>query len=122
MNPEASLREPDRRQQIAVKNGSSVVLLDTDQIRWIEADRDYVRIHAAEGSYRIRATMKELEAELDPREFVRIHRSTIVNRWAVSEIVRESEGRWVAVLDDGASRGISNRGMQRLEAVLEVTL
>lgn len=113
---------PDRRQQIAVKNGSSVVLLATEDVSWIEADRNYVQFHTSNGCHRIRSTMKEVEAALDPREFVRVHRSTIVNRWAVQEVVREDDGSWVAVLDDDVERRISRRGMERLEAAFEVSV
>mgnify|MGYP003909330955 CR=1 FL=1 len=59
-------------------NGSVVVVLATD-IDWIEAADNYVKVHARNGRYMVRESIKSMESKLDPSDFARVHRSAIVN-------------------------------------------
>ncbi|HEY7162204.1 MAG TPA: LytTR family DNA-binding domain-containing protein, partial [Acidobacteriota bacterium] len=71
--------------RIAIRTGKKVFFLKSDEIDWIEAEGNSVRLHTGAQSHVIRASISSLESELDPEKFVRIHRSTIVNvdrvRW-----------------------------------------
>jgi two-component system LytT family response regulator len=101
-------------ERIAVRSRNKVKLVPTDRIDWIEADGDYVRIHAEGRSLLHRATMTEIEQSLDPAKFVRVHRSTIVSITSVTELRQENNDTFVALLSDGAVRPISERGRARL--------
>lgn len=71
-------------------------------IDWIEAARDYVLLHTAARSYLYRATMSGLERRLDPREMMRVHRSSFVRPGAVAEVQRQGKGLYALKLHDGA--------------------
>jgi len=72
-----------------------------DQIVWLEAERDYVRIHAGNGGGLLRITLAALEARLDPAVFVRVHRSAICRRAAVTGLRRKPTGALELSLDNG---------------------
>lgn len=67
----------------------------------IDAERDYVRLHVGDASYLLLQTIAGLEARLDPDEFIRIHRSTILRRTHISGLRHEGMGVWCAELADG---------------------
>lgn len=83
------------------RGGATRVPVDT--IDWIEAARDYVLINTPTKSHILRATMVELAQVLDPRHFLRIHRSYIVKRSAVTSIERPGKGALRLILSDGAN-------------------
>jgi DNA-binding LytR/AlgR family response regulator len=66
--------------------------IDVRDIDWVEAERDYLRIHAAGRSHLIRHRMHELEKELDPQAFLRVHRSAIVNVNRIGCVTRTRSG------------------------------
>jgi DNA-binding LytR/AlgR family response regulator len=74
-----TLRGADEDTVIWVRDRTGHVRIDTARIDWISAEGDYVRIHCGEQSWLQRATLSAYETRLDPRIFVRVHRSTIVN-------------------------------------------
>jgi len=98
------LEEPDvdcsPLKRLVVKEGGRNVLLATSEIDWIEAKRDYVQIHRGLQTYLLRKSMKMLEQQLDPRIFVRIHRSYIVNLDFVEELHPLFHGDHIVVLKD----------------------
>jgi two-component system LytT family response regulator len=108
--------EPIRR--LVLRSGGRTEFLPVDQIDWIEAVNVYVRIHAGEAVHLIRQTMAELESRLDPREFVRIHRSTIVNLARVKALQKDARGRDEALLNDGTRLRMSRARRGRLEEAL----
>ena len=75
--------------------------LRTDEIDWIEAAGNYVRLHLGEDSHLFRETMNNMEARLDGRRFVRIHRSRIVNTDRIKELQPWFNGEYVVVLHNG---------------------
>ncbi len=95
-----------------------VVLLPADEIAWIDADGDYVRIHAPDTTHVVRETMHGIEAQLDPTRFVRIHRSTIVNLGRVRELQTSYRGEVVALLHDGTRLKVSRGCRPVLESRL----
>jgi two-component system LytT family response regulator len=88
--------------RIVVKSGGRVVFLSAEEIDWIEAAGNYVKLHVGEKSHLLRETMKRLEEKLEPQLFVRIHRSHIVNVDRVRELEPWFNGEFVVVLKSGA--------------------
>jgi two-component system LytT family response regulator len=70
-------------------------------VDWIEAEKNHALLHVGERVAVVRRTLSSLEKELDPKQFVRIHRSTIVNRAKVREILPWANGHHSIVLDTG---------------------
>ena len=87
--------------RLTVRDGEAFVMLRTEEIDWIEAAANYVRVQARGRVFVLRGTMQALERRLDPRQFARIHRSTIVNVDRVREIRPEWHGDYDVVLADG---------------------
>jgi len=104
--------------RLAIKAGGRVTILGVKDIDWIEAEGDYVKIHAGRAWHLLRETMKHLEAQFDPARFVRIHRSTIVNVERIKELQPYFRGEYVVVLHDGTSLKLSRGYKEHLEAAL----
>ncbi len=109
---------PAYLERLVVRSGGKVTLLRVDEIEWIDAEGDYVRIHVGKAWHLLRETMKHLEAQLDPRRFVRIHRSTIVNLERVKELQPFFRGEYVVVLHNGTTLKLSRGYRDTLEARL----
>ncbi|MFC2953403.1 LytR/AlgR family response regulator transcription factor [Marinicaulis aureus] len=97
-------RYPER---LSFKDGSKVVMLDADEIEWIDAAGDYMCIHAGGKTHIIRETMKALQTRLDPERFQRVHRSAIVNVKRVKELHPHSNGEYFLILDNGGELKLS---------------
>jgi two-component system LytT family response regulator len=110
----ASLTAEQReKQRIVVKSSGRVFFVKVDDIDWIEAEGNYVRLHMGNQSHLLRETMKGMESVLDAGQFIRIHRSTIVNADRIRELQPLFHGEYAVILRDGtrlvASRGPDNR-------------
>ena len=110
--------EPQRMDRLVVKSGGRVFFLRTDDIDWVEAAGNYVRLHLATDSHLFRETMNNMEARLDGQRFVRIHRSRIVNTDRIKELQPWFNGEYVVVLNNGTrltlSRGYREKLQERL--------
>jgi two-component system, LytTR family, response regulator len=110
--------EPQRVERLVVKSGGRVFFLRTDEIDWIEAAGNYVRLHLGQESHLFRETMNRMESRLDARRFARIHRSRIVNTERIKELQPWFNGDHVVILRDGTrltlSRGYKEKLQQRL--------
>ncbi len=91
---------PDR---IAIKDGGETTLVEVKDIDWVDAAGDYMCIHANEQTHIMRVTMKELENQLDPSIFQRVHRSTIVNLDRVEKVCSHMNGEFHLILSNGAT-------------------
>jgi two-component system, LytTR family, response regulator len=106
-------------ERLVVRSGGRIIILRLDEIDWFEAASNYVRIRAGGREYLLRETMTALEAKLDPAQFVRIHRSTIVRIDRIRELEPLFQGDYVVILTDG-TRLTSSRGYrERLQSVLQ---
>lgn len=104
---------------LAVPTETGELLLDTDEVHWIEAADYCARIHARSQSYRVRESLASLESRLDPGHFVRVHRSAIVRLDQVREWkIRGEEGDTVLVLRDGTELPVSRRRASQVKALL----
>jgi two-component system LytT family response regulator len=110
--------EPQKLDRLVVKSGGRVFFLRTDEIDWIEAAGNYVRLHLGEDAHLFRETMNNMEARLDGRRFVRIHRSRIVNTDRIKELQPWFNGEYVVVLQNSTrltlSRGYREKLQERL--------
>jgi two-component system, LytTR family, response regulator len=112
---------PPRRviDRLVVRGADRVRLLPVEQVSWIEADGMYVKLHTRDGGTHLhRALLGSLDTVLDPRRFVRIHRSAIVNIDVVVEVRQDEHGDHVAVLRDRTEIRVGRRFRGRLEARL----
>ena len=98
--PEAALSVSGSK--IRARDGNRVIFIDPDEVLWIAADGDYVRIHTGNRNLLIRATMKYASTVLTPLGFVRIHRSAIINPRFTREIIRDNGDTFV--LQRGGAR------------------
>jgi two-component system, LytTR family, response regulator len=87
--------------RFAVRLGSRIVFVNSEEVDWIDAEGNYARLHVGPRSYLVRQTMSRLAEQLDPERFLRIHRSTIVNLDRVREIQPMFKGTYVVILSDG---------------------
>ncbi len=104
---------------LTVRSGSTSVLVAVSEIRWIEGAGDYVSLHLADSTHLLSERLKTLEKRLDPEQFVRVHRSAIVNVSAVRTLKRLGHGDGEARLDDGTSVRVSRTRRARLQDVLQ---
>lgn len=88
-------------QRLAVKSGDRTVFLSMNDVDWIQADANYVRLHAAGSHYLLETTMNRISERLDPVFFVRVHRSLIVNVDRIREVQRGAHGEYVLILKNG---------------------
>ena len=106
--------------RIGVRNGAKITLVDVDAIDWVEASGDYARIHAGKHTYLVSQRMHALERLLEAREFVRVHRSLIVNVKRVRELHREPDGGGTMVLTDGVRLRVARGRWDAMERALEM--
>ena len=113
------MRETPRySERLVVKTGGRVFFLNTDEIDWVEAEGNYVSIHTGKKSYLLRETITSLESQLDPKEFVRIHRSAIVRLDRIKELQPWSHGEYHVLLQDGTRLTLSRSYREKLQAAL----
>jgi two-component system LytT family response regulator len=94
-------------ERLMVRSGGRVVFVNVDQIDWIEAEGNYVRVHAAGESHLLRETMVNLFARLGEARFFRIHRSRIVNLTRIKSLRLAAGGDYDVILKDGRTLGLS---------------
>ncbi len=105
-------------ERFAVRKGRSQHLVRAADIRWIEAQGYYAALHTDSGSFLLRRSLTRLEDELDPENFVRIHRSTIVNVDHVDGLTTTDSGSCLVMLADGTRRGVSRNGRRKIRSAL----
>lgn len=119
----AMVREAVARHQplgrVLIRDGARVHVIGCDRIDYIEAQDDYAQIRSEGKSYLKNQSLSELEAQLDPGQFLRIHRGCIVNLARVSRIEQATRDSHVAVLHDDVRLPVSRSGYQKLRALLE---
>jgi len=110
-------RAAPQARRLLVRAGGRVVFLAYDEIEWIEAAANYVRVHAGKVSYMLRSSIGTIAEKLPHDQFVRIHRSTVVNARIIKELQPCNSGEFIVVLRNGkelsCSRGYRS-GLRRL--------
>ena len=92
---------PEFEDRLAIRTNGRVVFLNLDEIHWVEAAANYVRLNTAKDSYLFRETISRISGRLNPADFVRIHRSMIVNVRRIKELIPVNSGEYVVVLNSG---------------------
>jgi two-component system LytT family response regulator len=104
--------------RLVIKDGGKVVIVDALEIDYIEAQDDYVNIHQGKKSWLKHQTMASLEKSLDPKLFVRIHRSILLNVNALDRIEALTRDKYLAILKDKTELPISRNGHKQLKQIL----
>ena len=105
--------------RLMIKASGRVVLLKVGEIDFIEADGNYAKLHVGRKSHLLREKMHDLEGRLDPAQFVRIHRSVIVNLDRIKELHPHFNGDYIVILEDGRQLRLSRTRRENLEARLK---
>jgi two-component system LytT family response regulator len=110
--------EQKKQERLVIKSGGRVFFVRTEDIEWIEAAGNYVRLHLKDQSHLFRETMNQMEARLDPERFFRIHRSRIVNTERIKELQPWFNGEHVVVLRNGTRLQLSRGYRDKLQEQL----
>jgi two-component system, LytTR family, response regulator len=113
------LRE-DRKypERLIVKSSGRVFFVRAEEIDWVEASGNYVKVHTKADAHLLRESMKNMEAKLDPKIFVRIHRSAIVNIDRIKELEPWFHGEYIVIMRDGTRLTASRVFSDRLSALI----
>ena len=106
-------------ERLVVKSVGRVFFLKTDEIDWIEAAGNYVKLHTGRESHMIRETMNGIEAKLNPDKFLRIHRSTVVHIDRIKELHPMFSGDYAVILRNGTELALSRNYRERFLELFE---
>ncbi|HEY1576349.1 MAG TPA: LytTR family DNA-binding domain-containing protein [Terracidiphilus sp.] len=129
LNSSGEVQEPSEKKaqqqdrysnRMVFKSRGRILFLSIDEIRWIEAQENYVRICTGKDSHLLRETIGSLESRLDPKSFLRVHRSAIVNLQHVKEVKNEPDGDALIVLKSGEQVPMSRTYRSRIQKLLGV--
>ena len=115
---ETASYSPAQSQRIVVKTGSKIKIIPVHDVFYLEAADDYVKVHTQEGNFLKNKTMSHFEKTLDPQQFVRSHRSYIINIQQITRIDPYEKDNHVAILKSGAKVPVSRNGYVKLRTVL----
>jgi hypothetical protein len=119
--PPAPVPQPESLpERFAVRKRGKEIMVEVADIDWIEAAGNYAVLHVSGETLEIRSTLTKLESELDPKRFVRVHKSFVVNVARIAEVTPWISGDWRIRLQDGAEVNLSRRYRQRFEALVPV--
>lgn len=105
-------------ERLVIKAGGRIYFLDINDIDWIEAEGNYVSVHSAKKTHLLRETISSLESQLDPKKFVRIHRSSIVRIASIRELQPWFHGEYRVNLENGTQLALSRNYRDKLQEAL----
>jgi len=114
----AQLIDTTRTTRILIRDRGQTHVITVEQIEYVEAQDDYIQIHTQGKAWMKTQSLSDLEAQLDPAKFIRVHRSHLVNIAFVKGIERISKDAVVALMQDGSQVPVSRAGHERLRAVM----
>lgn len=117
---ESASQSPQQSQRVVVKTAGKIKIIPIDQIHYLEAADDYVKIHTQEGVFLKNKTMAQFEKSLDPSIFVRTHRSYFVNIHQVTRIDPYEKETYLVILKNGTKVSVSKNGYSKLKQVLGI--
>ncbi len=120
--PEDAGRRSDLDRRFTIKAGGRVVFLSLDEIDWVEAAANYVKLSVSGQSYRMREAIGRIAQRLDSRQFIRIHRSTIVNVQRIKALEPVNGGEYIVILRDGKELSCSRGYRSGLQQFIGRTL
>lgn len=119
-HPAAEVAQAPLPERFAVRRKGREIMVEVADIDWIEASGNYAVLHVGDETFEIRSSLTRLEGELDPKRFVRVHKSHLVNIARVVEVTPWVNGDWRIRLQGGAEVNLSRRYRQRFEALAPV--
>lgn len=117
---ETAAQSPAQHERIVVKTGTKVKIIPVQDVEYLAADDDYVSVYTAEGSFLKNKTMNFFEQMLDPRQFVRVHRSYMIAIQQITRIDPYEKDAHLAILKSGAKIPVSKTGYGKLKQVLGI--
>ncbi|MBC7508241.1 MAG: response regulator [Ferruginibacter sp.] len=117
---ETALQSNLQSNRIVVKDNGKIKIIPIAQVQYLEAADDYVKIITAEGSFLKKKTMQYFEDSLPPQEFIRLHRSCIINVALITRIDLQEKDSHIALLTTGARLPVSKTGYAKLKEVLGI--
>jgi two-component system LytT family response regulator len=117
---EITNKQPEEQLRIVIKDGANIKIIPTEEVNYIESYDDYVKIHTDEKTYLKHKTMSYYEKALNQSEFVRIHRSYIINLKKLTRIEPFEKNNHRAVLTDGSSLSISRSSYPKVKEALGI--
>jgi len=102
-------------ERIVVKNQQKITLIPVEELKYIEAQDDYTMLHTEKGKFLKQKTMKYFEENLNPKDFVRIHRSYIVRLTLLKQIELLEKETYQVILLDGKKLPVSKSGYQKVK-------
>jgi two-component system LytT family response regulator len=115
---ETASLSPTQNNRVVVKNAGIIKIIPVEAIHYLEADDDYVKLNTTEGNFQKNKTMSFFEQTLDQGQFIRIHRSYIVNLAQVSKIELKEKDSYVVLLKTGIWLPVSKTGYAKLKVAL----
>lgn len=115
--PAATVASGRRLERFLIKSGGRVLVVPVDEVDWIEAAGDYVRLHAGKRTHLLRGTISGVAETMDPARFARIHRSTIVNLDRIRELHPHVNREYLVALRDGTILKLSRTYRDRVAAL-----
>jgi len=109
---------PQYSERFAVKANGDIYFVRAEDVDWIDSAGNYVALHAGGRKHLVRDTIKSVESKLDPRKFVRVHRSAIINLDRLKKLQPYFHGEYVVTLTDGTTLTSSRGYSDRLRALL----
>jgi two-component system LytT family response regulator len=106
------------RRRLVVRTAGRVLVLETSEVDWVEAAGNYVRLHAGPRTHLLREGIGRITARLDPAQFVRIHRSIIVNIDRIKELRPCNSGEYMVLLKDGRELSCSRSYRNQLQQAI----
>lgn len=116
---EESEREPEFVERLAIKDTERIFFVEVDDIDWIEAAGNYVKLHVADRAYLRRDTLTGLAERLDPTAFLRVGRSAIVNLGAIRDLAPLFKGSYAIRLRGGAEVTSSRRFRDAIASLID---
>jgi two-component system LytT family response regulator len=111
----ADLLRATQPQRFVIKNAGRITFLKVEEVDWIEAEGNYVRLHSGSESHLLRETMNSMETRLNSRQFIRIHRSRIVNIDSIKELKPWFRGEYVVIMRSGEKLTLTRSYRDRLQ-------
>ncbi|WDE07613.1 response regulator transcription factor [Thalassomonas viridans] len=112
-------QEKPYKSRLVIKDPGHIRLIDVDEVNYITGAGNYADVHMLEGKHYLhRETLTALEKQLDPNEFLRIHRSTIIRSSSVSELYPNDNGDYTVVIKSGEQLTLSRRNKNKLEQLI----
>ncbi|MBS1543840.1 MAG: response regulator [Bacteroidetes bacterium] len=112
--------QPEERNRLVVKKGNNILIVPISSVHYLEAFDDYIKIHTKDGFYLKKKTMSHYEKVLEPGQFLRVHRSYLINLQELTRIEPMEKGHHVALLKSGVRVPLSQAGYSKLRELLGI--